>query len=252
MRRLKKIGYAGRRVPSLLWCCVVHPTRASALVLVCLLLSPVAFAYPEFQAYSQKHSGRYVDCSMCHVNPQGPEGTQPGQIGSLSPKALQQLNRARAAFKPGANADNPILNDFGDHIINTLGRTKFIQLRRHPEKLAAALGMKSDLDGDGIPDAREYLDGTLPLDPDSGDPWLLFINNLKRYWFHVVMIILATLFGLYGLNNLGHWLSRTAETALEERGTVEETGDGTNEPDAGGPHSIETGTGRSQSRRNTA
>lgn len=175
---------------------------------VCLVASNVAYAYPEFQHFVQKTSGRNVDCAMCHVNPDGPEGLKPGQIGSLNPQEMQQLNKARAAFLPGQNVDNPILNDFGDHIINTLGKQKFLQIRQHPKELAAALGEKSDLDHDGIPDADEFLEGTHPLDAQSGDPWELFVHNLGQYWPHIVLIAVATFLGLFGLNNLLHWFDQ--------------------------------------------
>ena len=51
-------------------------------------------------------------------------------------------------------------------------------------------------------DRAEYLAGTHPLDPHHGPPWQLFWINLKRKFFHVVMIAVATALGLYGLNNL--------------------------------------------------
>ena len=51
-------------------------------------------------------------------------------------------------------------------------------------------------------DAREYLAGTHPLKKTDGDPWLLFVNNLARYRFHVVMIVIATALTIYGLASL--------------------------------------------------
>jgi hypothetical protein len=100
--------------------------------------------------------------------------------------------------------DNPVLNHFGDDIIRQLGKTRFLQFRMEPENLAGALDPNSDLDGDGIPDVDEYTVGTHPLDPRHGDPWMLFLNNLRHRWFHVAMLLVATGLGLYGLNALLH------------------------------------------------
>jgi hypothetical protein len=161
-----------------------------------------AGAYPEFQKFVQGRSGRAVNCAMCHTNPDGPDGAGFGQIGSLTPEELARLNRARGAFDPGQDVESPILNRFGNHIVATTGKTRLLELRSRPEELAAALGAESDLDGDGIPDSREYLEGTHPLKKTDGNPWLLFVNNLIRYRFHVVMIVIATALTIYGLANL--------------------------------------------------
>jgi hypothetical protein len=186
-----------------------------------LLAIGVAFpaglaAYPEFQVFSQKNSGRQVNCAMCHANPEGPNGLKAGQIEALSRADLDRLARARQAFQPGVDVDSPILNAFGNHIVKTLGRTRFIALRRHPADLAAALGTTSDLDEDGIRDAREYLDGTDPLDPQSGAPWALFAHNFVRFRWHLAMLLAATLAGLYGLNNLLRWFAAVAEPVEDE------------------------------------
>ena len=172
------------------------------ITLAAALTSPAAsFAYPEFQQYVQQNSGRNVNCSMCHSHPDGPDGVKAGQIGSLKPEALQRLNQARGAFDPGQQVDSPILNEFGNHIVEQMGRTQFIALRQHPEQLTPVLGT-SDLDGDGVTDADEYVAGTHPLDPRHGPPMRLFVNNLRAQAFHIVMIFLATILGLFGLNNL--------------------------------------------------
>ena len=192
------------------------------LVLIALFTSQ-AHAYPEFQQYVQENSGRNVDCAMCHAHSDGPSGLKPGQIGSLSPIELEELSHARAAFDPGQEIDSPILNEFGNHIMFVLGKTQFLELRMHPEDLAEAIGDESDLDEDGIPDATEYLHGTHALNSDSGDPWLLFKHNLKQHRLDVLMIFLATLFGIFGLTNLLHWfdtrsrLSRARRKELMER-----------------------------------
>ncbi len=183
----------------------MNPRRVRAALVAAALLAAAApaAAYPEFEAFVERHSGRFVDCAMCHVNPDGPEGVKPGQIRSLDAAELERLNRARAAFEPGQGVDSPILNDFGDEIIERLGKRRFLAIRASdPAELAAALGDDSDLDGDGIPDATEYLEGTDPLDAQSGAPRRLFVHNLARSWFHIVMIVLATGCGVYGLRHL--------------------------------------------------
>lgn len=167
-----------------------------------LALCGTAHAYPEFEAYVEQVSGMPVNCSMCHTHPDGPEGLKPGQIGSLDQGQLEKLNRARAAFEPGEDVDSPILNAFGERLIEELGKKRFLQLRLEPEELPNAMPGDSDLDGDGVSDMAEYLAGTHPLDPHHGPPWQLFLINLQRKAFHVVMLVLATALGLYGLNNL--------------------------------------------------
>ena len=185
--------------------------------LVSALCAAPAAAYPEFQAFAQKNSGRQVNCAMCHANPDGPNGVKPGQIGALTASELERLARARQAFQPGAAVDSPILNPFGNHIIQAIGRTAFIELRRHPAGLAPALGHTSDLDQDGIPDAEEFLQGTDPLDSQSGAPWALFKQNLVRFRGHLLMLLLATLAGLYGLNNLLRWFALIGESVDDDR-----------------------------------
>lgn len=211
-----------------------HPTRPSKVgsgpavclaILVALAAPRAALAYPEFEVWVEEHSGRYVNCALCHSHPDGPEGVKPGQIRSLDREALERLNRARSAFEPGQEVDSPILNDFGDHIMEELGKRRFLEIRTtNPGELADALGYESDLDGDGIPDAIEYREGTHPLDARHGAPWRLLGRNLARHWFDILMIALATVFGLYGLNHLLEWASRRAE---EEATEEHPTGGGT-------------------------
>ena len=167
-----------------------------------MFLPAAAYAYPEFETYVEEVSGMPVNCSLCHTHPDGPEGLKPGQIGSLSPEQLEQLNRARAAFDPSENVESPVLNEFGEHLIEQLGKTRFLQIRLEPGELVDAMPGDSDLDDDGVTDMQEYVAGTHPLDPNHGPPWQLFAINIKRNFFHIAMVIVATALGLFGLTNL--------------------------------------------------
>jgi len=188
-----------------------------------LLISHPACAYPEFEIYVEEVAERYVNCAMCHTHADGPEGLKPGQIGSLSNEAMQRLFEGRQAFEPGSEVDNPILNEFGDYIIHELGRRRFLELRLEPEELSNVLPQEHDLDGDGIPDVDEYMGGTDPLDRHHGGPAELFMINLKRKWFHILMLGLATVFGLFGLNNLLEGFRReNLRRELEETGEISE------------------------------
>lgn len=192
-------------------------TLRLALAAALLAAAPVALAYPEFEAFVERHSGRYVNCALCHSHPDGPEGTKPGQIRSLDAEELARLNLARAAFEPGSDVDSPILNDFGDEILHRVGKRRFLEIRStDPALLADALGTDSDLDGDGIPDATEYLEGTDPLDAQHGAPLRLLRNNLERYRFDILMIVLATACGLWGLNHLLAWAGWRFRPALQD------------------------------------
>jgi len=164
------------------------------------------YAYSEFQEFSQKNSGRYVSCAMCHAHPDGPEGIKPGQVGSLNKEERQFLNQARAAIQPGVDVHSPILNEFGNEIIKQVGKKEFLLLRKTPERLVDALDSNSDLDDDGISDGEEFLEGTHPLNDQHGNPLKLFKH---RFWvnrFDIFIIIFATFFGLFGFNHLLHWL----------------------------------------------
>jgi hypothetical protein len=182
-------------------------------------------AHPEFQIFVQQNSSRNVDCAMCHAHPDGPDGLKPGQIGSLSHEEIAQLQDARAAFDPGHVVDNPLLNAFGNSLVEQLGKRKLLELRQHPEQLPDAIGYTSDIDGDGIPDAEEYLAGTHPVDPQHGDPWRLFVINMRRNAFHIVMLVLATAAGLFGLNNLLRWFELRQRIEDEAEDDVPPVGD---------------------------
>ncbi len=175
-----------------------------------------ADGYPQFQTFVEKHSHRMSDCSMCHTNSSGPTGDGPGQIGGLSTQDLERLSKARAAMEPGQEVDSPILNEFGNRIIRSMGRKEFLQLISTPERLAPALGNKSDLDGDGIPDAVEYLDGTDPLNKSHGDPLWLFLVNVNRYKEHIVLLVVACALLNWGLSSLMLWFSSQSNADNEE------------------------------------
>jgi len=179
--------------------------------LILFIWSSSAAAHSEFQRYSKEVSGRAVNCAMCHLHSDGPEGLKPGQIGSLTQDELNSLGLARQAFKPGSGAQSPILNEFGNLMLNDLGKEKILVLKQHPELLGESLSKTSDLDGDGILDAEEFKDGTHPLNSLDGLPGKLFKNNLIKNWFHIVMIMLATGMGLYGLQNALYWLTHKIE-----------------------------------------
>lgn len=174
------------------------------LTLTALVGAPRLQAYPEFQQFVVKHTGRPINCALCHANADGPEGTAPGQIGHLSAAEQAELGRARAAFEPGAKPNSPILNAFGNHIINSLGKKKFLELRLAPAQLGEALPKESDLDHDGISDAQEYAQGSHPLIKSDGQPWLLFKTNLVRGWPQILLALAATVTGLWGLGHLLH------------------------------------------------
>ncbi|MGE5783958.1 MAG: thrombospondin type 3 repeat-containing protein [Myxococcales bacterium] len=171
--------------------------------------------YPEFQREIQTSSHRVVSCAMCHAHPDGPDGVKHGQIGSLGQDETTRLNQSRSMLEPGPVVDSPILNSFGDYLVSDLGRKRLMYYRLHPAELAAAFDQKHDLDGDGIGDARELRDGTDPTDARHGDPGLLFVANLRRHWFHLVMLAAATMLGLFGLSRLFDWFAIEARRAVE-------------------------------------
>jgi hypothetical protein len=170
--------------------------------LAALLLPATLFAYPEFHQHILTNSGVKVDCALCHANPDGGEGMKEGQLGSLKGEDLEKLAHARRAIAPGQRVANPILNAFGNELIFRLGRGALAEGRKDPATLLASLPDDLDLDKDGIADKTELREGTLPTDEESGTFWRLFPHRFQENLFHIGMGILATLFLLYGLENL--------------------------------------------------
>ena len=182
---------------------MMAPARfLSVLILLGSLAASRVGAFPQFQAFSQQHSGRPVNCGMCHMNPDGPSGSAPNQLGSLTPEEMQRVNLSRGAREPGQNIDNPILNAFGNHIIEAIGSRKLYELRGDPAGLATALANVGDIDGDGISDADEFLDGTDPLNRFHGDPGKLLLINLRRNWGQVTLAVVFIGLILFGLSSL--------------------------------------------------
>jgi len=199
------------------------PLRRAALlaagIMLWLLVERPARGYAEFQQYLVKNSRRPVNCAFCHSHSDGPEGTAAGQIGHLTAAEQAELVRARGAFEPGQKVSSPILNGFGNHIIHALGKRRFLELRQAPAQLAEALPQDSDLDQDGIADAREYRDGTHPLLRSDGNPWLIFRFNFANNLPQILLTLTATVLGLWGL---GHLLRAFAAAVHRDENTEPE------------------------------
>ncbi len=201
-----------------------HPFRYRWGIFLTLLLWTSTMrlrAYPEFREFIVKHSQKPVNCAFCHQHSDGPEGMAAGQIGALNADQLQRLARARSAFEPGQAVDSPVLNPFGNSIIQRVGKKKFLELRLHPSELAPLLDPASDLDQDGIPDVKEYLEGTHPVNPNDGNPRMLFWVNLKRNLLPLAMTFSATVAGLFGLFHLLRGFDRAARLSITKEITTE-------------------------------
>ncbi len=172
------------------------------IIFILLLFVSVVHAYPEFQKFSQSHSGRTVNCGMCHSSPEGPDGLSFGQIGSLDSLQMERLKEARRAQRPGMDVDNPLLNPFGNKLVKTMGVRLLVEAKKDPAMIHFYLNDASDMDGDGISDAQEYLDGTNPNNRHHGDPLVLFSTNIRHHLFEIVMIVVATAAGMFGFSNL--------------------------------------------------
>jgi hypothetical protein len=187
------------------------PRLCAALPLLAwsLAWATTGHAYPEFQRHIQSSSGQVVSCALCHSHPDGPDGSKHGQIGGLSGPELAALAQSRAQLQPGSVVDNPILNDFGDYLVASLGRNRLLALRSTPNLLASAVGADHDQDQDGIADSRELRDGTDPTDPRHGHPALLLAINAQRHWAELALATVATSLALFGLKRLLKFFTAT-------------------------------------------
>lgn len=162
------------------------------IVIALALLALPAWCFPPYAKWISKHSKTQVDCSYCHLNSQGPTGSGPGQLGSLTEEQKTKLD----------TAESPILNSFGQSIIKRLGYQSVIDDVGDPQKLADAL-KSSDLDGDGISDGVEMEHGTLANDPESA-PWeLIWKVRLQRNCGFLLTVLISgclTVIGLIGLS----------------------------------------------------
>jgi hypothetical protein len=136
-------------------------------------------------------------------------------MGALSTEDSRRLDAAREVLDPGQTIDNPILNVFGNNLASRLGMTKVKELRKAPAFLPSYLDPASDMDDDGIADAREMVDGTQPLDDQSGDPWTFFLVNVRRQAFPLTMTLLATITGLRGIHLVLRWFGRSVAHGTE-------------------------------------
>ena len=152
-----------------------------------------AFAFNEFQMFIEQKSKKQLNCAYSHNHTNGPEGNEAGQLGSLSEeqKQLTAYNQFLSSNKKLVNS--PILNEFGNYLVQKLGYEEIINAQEEPDKLVEKL-KNSDLDYDGITDAQELLNGTLPNDPLDGSPFKLFLNNIRKklveICFQVIAIVL--------------------------------------------------------------
>lgn len=193
--------------------------RISVAVFACSAFTGSLSAYPEFQQHILKTTGRPVNCALCHTHSDGPEGAAPGQIGKLTAAEQAELGRARAAFNPGANPQSPILNAFGNHLIQITGKTAFLELRLTPGELPGKLPQDSDMDHDGITDVVELAGGTHPLIASDGNPWLLFKAGFAENLGQILLMLAATVSGLWGLKHLLTGFA-TATQAEEHDGEI--------------------------------
>ena len=164
-----------------------------ALAIFCLLISssPV-LAFNEFQSFIELKWKKQLNCAYCHSHTNGPNGNDNGQLGPLS-EDEKQLTAYNQFLKSNKElVDSPILNEFGNYLVKKLGYEKITNAQNDPSLLINEL-KDLDLDHDGISDAQELLDGTLPNDPLDGSPMKLLINNLKKKWIEIILQTAAIL-----------------------------------------------------------
>lgn len=162
------------------------------LLVICYLLFTInsAFAFNEFQTFIEQKSKKQLNCAYCHRHTNGPEGNEDGQLGSLNEEqrkltAYNQFLQSNKEF-----IDSPILNEFGNYLVKRLGYETVVHAQNEPEILIDKL-KTSDLDEDGISDAEELLNGTLPTDPLDGSPYKLFVSNVRKIWIELCFEIAA-------------------------------------------------------------
>lgn len=168
-----------------------------------LLCNSNAYAFNEFQTFIEYNSKKQLNCAYCHSNVNGPEGKEKGQLDSLSEeeKQLTAYNQFLKANKEFINS--PILNEFGNYLVKKLGYETIVQAQEDPKIIVDKL-RDSDLDKDGITDSEEFLDGTLPNDTLDGNPFKLFMYNIKKKWIEIcfqtlaVVLLIISLFKLKG------------------------------------------------------
>ena len=152
-----------------------------------------AFAFSEFQTFIEQKSKKQLNCAYCHNHVNGPSGKDIGQLDLLTEeeKQLTAYNQFLSANKE--YKDSPILNEFGNYLVRKLGYEEIVNAQNDPSLLVAKLN-NSDFDQDGISDSEELLDGTLSNDPLDGNPFKLFLNNLKKklveICFQIIVILL--------------------------------------------------------------
>lgn len=164
----------------------------SLVLFCCLFTGNPALAFNEFQSFIELKSKKQLNCAYCHSHTNGPNGSETGQLGSLSEdkKQLTAYNQFLNSNKELANS--PILNEFGNYLVKNIDYEKITNAQNDPELLVNEL-KDSDLDHDGISDAKELLDGTLPNDPLDGNLFKLFINNFKKKWIEIISQITVAL-----------------------------------------------------------
>jgi len=164
-----------------------------SLIVFCLFLggNPV-LAFNELQSFIELKSKKQLNCAYCHKHINGPNGNETGQLGSLTEDEKQLIAYNQFLNSNKELVDSPILNEFGNYLVKKLGYEKITNAQNDPSLLVDEL-KASDLDLDGISDAQELLDGTLPNDPLDGSPLKLFINNLNKKWVAIIFQITTIL-----------------------------------------------------------
>ena len=176
--------------------------KKKCLVILCLCFGiNNAFAFNEFQTFIEQKSKKQLNCAYCHNHTNGPEGNETGQLGSLTEeeKKLTAYNQYLSSNKE--LADSPILNEFGNYLVKKVGYEGIINAQEDPNQIVEKL-KESDFDKDGITDSEEFLDGTLPNDFLDGNPFKLFINNLKKKWVEICFQIFSVLLLMISLLKL--------------------------------------------------